>query len=179
MIKKKSFPANVIEIFDFMESGPILEIAYSKPIHHYQKYTDLNIALENYTNQDVEHPKYFLLDITSSASGGIPISATDGHINDLNHQLIEYDEQEDFFNLILDRIDRKYRELDITTDQSRMLADVISGDLYICAKSRLLLTEPHPYFEIFFEVYKDQGFPCGWVGGDSWKKGEFLIYMRS
>ena len=160
---------------DFIESGPLLETTYTAAIPKERQYNSMKKALKNYTNQDVKDPYYFLLDITSTASGEIPVSPEAGDLLDLKYQLIEYDEQEDFFNITLKKLEAISKNLDINKAQLRLLADAISGDLYMCAKSRLFLKNPHPYFD----VYKNQGFPCGWIGGENWKSGNFLIFTRS
>lgn len=179
MISKSIFPKNVIEVIDFIESGPLLETPYTAAIPKERQYNSMKKALKNYTNQDVKDPYYFLLDITSTASGEIPVSPEAEDLLDLKYQLIEYDEQEDFFNITLKKLEAISKNLDINKAQLRLLADAISGDLYMCAKSRLFLKNPHPYFERYFDVYKNQGFPCGWTGGENWKSGDFLIFTRS
>lgn len=63
-------------------------------------------------------------------------------------------------------------------DQLNHLADIISSDLFQIARARLLGKEPHPYFEEMFNIYKNQGLPVGWVGGESAAEGQFIIYTR-
>lgn len=179
MIDKSVFPANVVEVFDFIVNGDFLATAYMGKVSPDLLIEDLNSALENYTDQDVEPPDYFLLDITADASGEIPAAPENSDLSDLKYKLIEYDEQEDFYEVILNKISLISEDLGINKEKSKLLADAISGDLYKCAEARLFLKKSHPYFERFFEIYKNQGFPCGWRGSDNWREGYFYIYSRS
>lgn len=58
---------------------------------------DMGTALERYTNQDVEPPDHFLLDITADAAGEIPLKPEIKEFSESKRKLVEYDEQEDFY----------------------------------------------------------------------------------
>ncbi|BFO56699.1 hypothetical protein [Acidovorax sacchari] len=175
---KSIFPSNVVEVFDFIVRGELLVTAYAGDGFPALMLDDMGTALERYTNQDVEPPDHFLLDITADAAGEIPANPEIKEFSGLKRSLVEYDEQEDFYEIILRKISTVSEDLEINAAQSRLLADAISGDLYKCAEARLCLERSHPYFERVFEIYKNQGFPCGWRGGDNWRDGDFYIYSR-
>ncbi|WCM89479.1 hypothetical protein [Acidovorax sp. NCPPB 3576] len=178
MISDDIFPPEVREVIDFVKSGPILQSSYRGEISIDEMYFDIKAALKNYTNQDVKPPKYFLTDITEDASGDIPAVMGDERLMDLKYKLIEYEEQEDFYQILLDRCNFLKNEIQIKPKDIELIADAMSGNLYLCAESRLLIPGAHLYFERLFEVHKLQGFPCGWKGGKKWQKGDFLIYSR-
>lgn len=175
---KSIFPSAVIEIFDFIVHGEVLAAAYTGAEFSGLMLNDMSVALEHYTNQDVEPPDHFLLDITADAAGEIPENPEIKEFSGLKRSLVEYDEREDFYEIILKKVSTVSGDLEINAAQSRLLADAISGDLYKCAEARLCLERSHPYFERVFEIYKNQGFPCGWRGGDNWRDGDFYIYNR-
>lgn len=178
MLSDNIFPAGVREVIDFIKSGPILQGAYRGKISAENFCYDVKSALENYTNQDVKPPKYFLTDITEDASGDIPALIDDEKLMGLKYKLIEYEEQEDFYQILLGRCKSLKNEMPIKPKEIELIADAMSGNLYLCAESRLLIPKYHPYFERLLEVHKSQGFPCGWRGGKNWQEGDFLIYSR-
>lgn len=175
---KSIFPSDVVEVFDFIVHGEVLAAAYAGAGPPGLMLNDMRAALERYTNQDVEPPDHFLLDITADAAGEIPMKSEIKELSELKRKLVEYDEQEDFCEIVLRKISSASEDLEINAVQSRLLADAISGDLYKCAEARLCLKRSHPYFERVFEIYKNHGFPCGWRGGDNWRDGDFYIYSR-
>ncbi|WP_152033839.1 hypothetical protein [Paracidovorax avenae] len=175
---KSIFPSNVVEVFDFIVHGELLVTAYAGDGSPALMLDDMGTALERYTNQDVEPPDHFLLDITADAAGEIPLKPEIKEFSESKRKLAEYDEQKDFYQIILRKVSLISEGLEITKTQSRLLADAISGDLYKCAEARLCLKSSHPYFERVFAIYKNQGFPCGWRGGDNWRDGDFYIYSR-
>lgn len=177
MLSDNIFPSGVRKIIDFIKSGPILQGAYHGKISAENFYYDVKSALKNYINQDVKPPKYFLTDITEDASGDIP-GILDEKVMELKYKLIEYEEQEDFYQILLARCKSLKNEIPINSKEIELIVDAMSGNLYLCAESRLLLPNYHPYFERLLEVHKSQGFPCGWQGGKNWQKGDFLIYSR-
>ena len=178
MVHEKIFPSVVKEVLDYVRSGPLFEGVYRSAIPEGYGFRDINRALENYKNQDVDKPLYFLPDIVSDAAGEIPVVPKDAELLDLKYQLIEYEEQEDFYQILFKRLKGLKKEIPLKEAQLKLIANMVSDDLYYCAKARLLMKDGHPFFERMFEVYKNQGLPCGWRGGRVWGKGDFLIYSR-
>jgi hypothetical protein len=197
MHAKDIFPSSVQEIIDFIEGGHLLTGRYQAaletirldaqiPDSHGSSieihtstglFTDLQEALGFYQDEDVEPPYYFLLDITAEALGAIPL-ATNEQQRQLQRALIEYEEAHDFYALIKERITPLAAELHIESEQIDLVADIISGDLFHCAKARLLMEEPHPYFEQMFDVYRNQGMPVGWFGRELPEEGNFIVYAQ-
>ena len=178
MLHANIFPPRVQEVIDFIKSGEILSSAYKLKIPMRFEFDDVGAALKHYVNQDVDKPMYFLPDIASDAAGEIPSMVKDAAVNGLKYKLIAYEEQEDFYKMVYKNIEGLKKELSLKDAQLKLMADMISGDLYYCAKSRLMSYGEHPFFENLFLVYKNQGLPCGWKGSGSWEKGDFLIYTR-
>ncbi|MFD1885982.1 hypothetical protein [Paenibacillus wenxiniae] len=198
MPAKDMFPPQVQEVIDFIEKGDVLtgtyraavesiHVATQLPEESHGKmieihtsnhlFTDLQEALEFYRDEDVEPPYYFLLDITAEALGDIP-AATDDEQRQLQRALIEYEEEHDFYRLIKERMTPLATELHIESEHVDQVADIISGDLYHCATARLLMKQPHPYFEQMFHIYRNQGMPVGWVGSELPDEGKFVIYAQ-
>ncbi|WP_322923149.1 hypothetical protein [Paenibacillus campi] len=191
------FPPSVREVIDFIEHGALLSEPYQGQLQTISVtaqlperyggeievsvsnllFTDLQQALDFYGNEDVEPPYYFLLDMTVEASGDIPAAATEAQ-KQLARALIEYEEERNFYNLIKERIAALAAELQIEDEHIAHVADIISGDLYQCAKARLLLEEPHPYFEQMLTIYQNQGMPVGWFGSERLDEGQFIIYAQ-
>ena len=163
---------------NFLRHGPMLEKPYQQTIAPNLIIKDPKRAMKIYMNQDVEPPGYFLPDILSSAEGDIPL-ATDEQ-EPLDTALIDYKKQINFYQVALNRIQPLQALYAMSDHEISVMADTMGNYLYYCAASRLLLPEPqtHPFYERLFSVLKDQGFPCGWVGGEDWKTGDFLIFSR-
>lgn len=176
MINEEIFPKKVREVIEYVRSGDFLKGPYKGFLDEERLITDAKKAIEIYTDQDVEPPLYFLLDITQDASGDIPYG-DDEKLRELKISLIEFEEQIDFHSLILNRLGH-LQESKINKSEMALLADAIGSDLFLCAKARLLIEDSHPYFERIFDIYKNQGFPCGWIGGDNSREGDFLIYSK-
>lgn len=195
MQSKDVFPARVREVIDLIEQGdvlsgtykesvPMVDIATQTPKYYIEMSTpanlfnDLQEALQFYQDEDIEPPYYHLPDITAEALGDIP-AATSDEQRALNRALIEYEEEHNFYELIKERIAPLAAKLHIEDEEASLVADIISSDLYHCAKARLLLEEPHPYFEHMLSIYRNQGMPIGWIGSEAPDEGEFIIYTRT
>jgi len=176
MIISNIFPQGTQEVLNFLSDGHILEKPYQKSVSSDRIIKDPKAAMAIYMDQDVSPPKYFLPDITSGAEGAIP--PADGEQEALDVALIEYEEQVNFYQKVLSKIKFLKNEYLMSDHEISVMADTIGSYLYHCARSRLLLPQGHPYFEKIFSILKDQGFPCGWLGGNSWEAGDFLIFSR-
>ncbi|MCP1136992.1 hypothetical protein NKT34_27445 [Paenibacillus polysaccharolyticus] len=187
MTSKEIFPVNVREIIDYIEHGDVLKGPYLSVTHDgavtgtafetQDSFTNLEEALIFYQEEDVEPPCYFLLDITADALGDIP-PASGEEQKSLDRAFILYEEEQDFYGIMKKKLEGQAPELGLKPDQLNHLADIISSDLFQIARARLLGKEPHPYFEEMFNIYKNQGLPVGWVGGESAAEGQFIIYTR-
>ncbi|MGF6353086.1 hypothetical protein ABIE27_000995 [Paenibacillus sp. 4624] len=188
MTSKEIFSLDVREVLDYIEHGDILKRPYlpfadgvavdGAASEAPNPFTNLEEALIFYQDEDVEPPFYFLLDITADASGDIP-PASGEEQRSLAQAFILYEEEQDFYGIMKNKLEGMVDELCLKPDQLNHLADIISGDLFQIARARLLCKEPHPYFESMFNVYKNQGMPVGWIGSESASEGRFVIYRRS
>jgi hypothetical protein len=175
MAKKYSFPNDAQEIFDFMSSGPFFNGSYLGNIPESNRIYNVTTAVKNYTNQDIKPPFYFLDDITSNASVDIPSLDDEKPMRAMMKEL----DNVNYYDFIHDQISSLSKDIGINTNTAKILAGSIYENLVLCIESRLMSSESHPYFERLYQIYKDQAFPCGWTGSDSWKKGEFIICTRA
>lgn len=174
MIDINSFSAKVVEVLNYIKQGSIMEREYTPNGDDKNVATDIKTILAEYLDQDINPPHFPLVGITQDASSEIPYPM-DEPFRTLRRSLIEFSEQENFYKLIAPRI---LSIKEFSKDQAELIADAICNDLLLCASSRLLMTDSHPYFENMFSIYKRQGFPYGWLGQEDWKSGEFLIFSR-
>ena len=70
------FPADVQEILIFMRDNKFLSTIYKGSDKNTEIVTNINRALEIYTDQDIKKPYYFLQDIFSSAQKKITPPST-------------------------------------------------------------------------------------------------------
>lgn len=175
MIAIESFPPHVVAVLDFIRQGSILTSRYCPSDDDSIVTTDIENSLSEYLDQDIIQPRFPLVEITQNASADIPFPK-DQQGQLMRRSFIDFAEQENFYQKTLTKI-IGFKEF--SKDQAELIADAISNDFFLCAKSRLLRAEPHPYFEKIFSIYKRQGFPYGWVGQECWESGNFLIYSRT
>lgn len=69
-------------------------------------------------------------------------------------------------------------ELDLTEDDYAFLINIFYEDLIFCTKSRIFVGRKIDFFEKLFEIYQSSGFPCGWKGSSSPRKGNFVIFSK-
>ncbi|OWA36875.1 hypothetical protein B9G55_02005 [Saccharibacillus sp. O16] len=181
------FPLAVQEVLTFIAKGELLNGAYQREsaaevnedaligIERHGPFTRLDEALSFYQDQDVEPPYVFLPDMVEDADGDIP-PAADASMRELARALILYEEEQDFVQVVLKRLTLRAAGLELTPQMMALLADKISGELYLCAKARLLAAEPHPFFETLFSIYRNQELPVGWIGEADTEDGRFVVY---
>lgn len=167
------FPKSVQEVLSLIREGPLLQTKYTgAPPPLLVK--NINIAMEMYLNQDAEPPNQFIGDITEDASGDIPSPPLDERIEKFRALRREINYYELMFEYFY-----RHKPFRASRDDIRMFANCVYEDLILCAEARLMLPNSHPYFEKMMCIYKNQGFPCGWRGGETWKHGDFIVYSRS
>ncbi|OWR29619.1 hypothetical protein CDO73_15665 [Saccharibacillus sp. O23] len=192
MIDKSIFPADVQEVLDWAENGEFLNGLYREKtdraavsehrsgrvgIVKSGPFAGLEEALRFEQDQDLEPPYVFLQDIVDDAAGDIP-PAADGAQKELARALIFYEEEQDFPKKLMAKLAPLAAENGLKAELLAALADKIGSELYQCAKARLLAEERHPFFETLFAIYKNQGLPVGWIGGESADDGQFVVYAR-
>lgn len=169
MITEKDFPQNVQEVLQLMRSGPLL--GDSTDITE-DRISNIRTALEMQQDEDMKMPYRFIIDITEDASGEIETPPFD----ERKSKLIELFGGINYFDYLVAYFSKHKISTLLDPQEIIDLSESIYEDLMLCAEARLLMQDSHPYFEKMFSVYRRQGYPCAWIGGDDCRNGDFVVY---
>ncbi|MFG0608212.1 hypothetical protein [Delftia sp. WSY_14] len=171
MISENDFPINVQEIFQLMKDGPLLQT--TDRISE-ERILDIHKAMYMQQDEDIKKPYRFIIDITEDASGEIESPPFD----EKRKKLIELIGNTNYFDHLREYFSKHAISEILDPQEITDISEAIYEDLILCAKARLMMPNSHPYFEKMLDVYIRQGFPCAWIGGKNWKKGDFVVYSR-
>ena len=157
-----------------MRDCKFLEFPYTGNHEACEIVTSIKTALEMYTNQDIGKPYFFLRDIFSSAQRNIDIPPSSNYLERFAIHRDSYN----YFEVMRDKNQHLLHELDLTEDDHALLINIFYEDLIFCAKSRIFSGRKINFFEKLFEIYRSSGFPCGWKGSSSPRKGSFVIFSK-
>lgn len=175
MFAISDFAPNIRELLILVNQGPLLQLPYSANAKNENVVFDLNLALDMYMDQDIAKPFHFLNDITSTAIDDITENI---YSNPLLNKLRKNIDGAYCYRAVCAYLLPYKNKLGLNKSKLETLANIISEDLYTCIKIRISSNNSHPYFEKMLQVYKDQGFPCAWRGGTTWKRGNFVVFSR-
>lgn len=168
------FPPDAQEILLFMRDYKFLGSAYIGNNETCEIVTNIKIALEMYTNQDIGRPYFFLQDVFSSAQRNIDIPPSSNFLE----KFAIHRDSFNYFEVMKSNNQHLMHELNLTEDDHAFLINIFYEDLIFCAKSRIFSGRKIDFFEKLFEIYQSSGFPCGWKGSSSPRKGNFVIFSK-
>lgn len=173
MSSVSDFPKPVQEILIFMMDGKFISQPYFGNIPVAEVIHDIRIGFEIYTNQDIKRPYYFLPDLISEKRRDIKIPPPPNQLE----EFARHRDESNYYNIIRKNNSHLKSDLKLNEEDFNFLTNIIYEDLIVCAKARLFSKKRVPFFDDLFEVYKTQGFPCGWKGIEK-NKGKLVIFSR-